>query len=182
VVAGKNVLAKSMNHLNPVVPCVPRVMNADRIDSVGKDFHLYWDATTLSIGRGIKPAFELVSEVATAVDATVLECPGEELWRRSTIMSTYSRAAFDNEGVVAKISGPSSMKFRHIAEDILYGLLLIVRLARKLNVSTSVIDSVIHFASVINQTDYYSEGRSLEELGIAGLDRNELGKVLQEGF
>lgn len=82
-------------------------------------------------------------------------------------MSTYSRAAFDNEGVVAKTSGPSSMKIRHIAEDILYGLLLIARLARKLNVSTSVIDSVIHFALVINQTTYYQGGLSLEELGIA---------------
>jgi len=59
------------------------------------------------------------------------------------------------------------MKIRHIAEDILYGLLLIARLARKLNVSTSVIDSVIHFALVINQTTYYQGGLSVEELGIA---------------
>lgn len=167
VVAGKNVLATSMNNLNPVVPCVPRVMNADRIDSVAKDFHLYWDATILSISRGIKPAFELVSEVATAVGATVLECPGEELWRRSTIMSTYSRVAFDNEEVEAKISGPSSMKFRHIAQYILYGLLLIARLARKLNVSASVIDSVIHFDLLINQTTYYQGDLAIEELAIA---------------
>jgi len=41
VVAGKNVLATSLNNLNPVVHFVPRVMNADRIDSAGKDFHLY---------------------------------------------------------------------------------------------------------------------------------------------
>lgn len=41
VVAGKNVLATSLNNLNPVVHFVPRVVNADRIYSVGKDFHLY---------------------------------------------------------------------------------------------------------------------------------------------
>lgn len=56
------------------------------------------------------------------------------------------------------------MKIRHIAEDILYKLLLIARLARKLNVSTSVIDSGIHFALVINQTTYYQGGLTLEEL------------------
>ena len=56
------------------------------------------------------------------------------------------------------------MKIRHMAEYILYKLLLIARLARKLNVSTSVIDSVIHFALVINQTTYYQGGLTLEEL------------------
>ena len=59
------------------------------------------------------------------------------------------------------------MKIRHIAEDILYGLLLIARLARKLNVSASVIDSVIHFDLLINQTTYYQGDLAIEELAIA---------------
>ena len=37
-------------------------------------------------------------------------------------------------------------------------------------------------ASVINQTNYYDEGISLEELGIATLSKEELIKVLREGF
>ena len=37
-------------------------------------------------------------------------------------------------------------------------------------------------SSLINHTDYYREGRSLEEPGIAGLSKDEIKKVLQEGF
>jgi opine dehydrogenase len=182
VVAGENVLATSLNNLNPIVHPVGSVMNAGWIDSAGKDFYLYRDGTTLSISRGIKAVFEEVSKVATDVGATMLEYPEEDFWQKSTIMSTYFRAAFDKEGAVTKISGPSSVKSRYITEDVPYGLVPIAKLARKFNVSTPTIDSVIQFASVINQANYYQEGISLEELGIAKLSKKELAKVLREGF
>ena len=182
VVAGENVLATSLNNLNPIVHPVGSVMNAGWIDSAGKDFYLYRDGTTLSIARGIKAVFDEVSKVATGVGATMLEYPEEDFWIKSTIMSTYFRATFDKEGAVTKISGPSSAKSRYITEDVPYGLVPIAKLARKFNISTPTIDSVIQFASVINQTNYYREGTSLEELGIAKLSKKELAKVLQEGF
>ena len=182
VVAGENVLATSLNNLNPVVHPVGSVMNAGWIDAAGKDFYLYRDGNTLSISRGIKVVFEEVSKVAQAIGATMLEYPEEDFWQKSSIMSTYFRAAFDKEGAVAKISGPSSVKSRYITEDVPYGLVPIAKLARKFNVATPVIDSVIQFASVINQTNYHQEGMSLEELGIATLSKEELAKVLQEGF
>ena len=182
VVAGENVLATSLNNLNPVVHPVGSVMNAGWIDAAGKDFYLYRDGNTLSISRGIKGVFEEVSKVAGAVGATMLEYPEEDFWKKSAIMSTYFRASFDKEGAVAKISGPSSVKSRYITEDVPYGLVPTAKLARKFNVSTPVIDSVIQLASVINQTDYHHEGMSLEELGIATLSKEELAKVLQEGL
>jgi opine dehydrogenase len=182
VVGGENVLATSLNNLNPIVHPVGSVMNAGWIDSAGKDFYLYRDGTTLSISRGIKAVFEEVSKVATDVGATMLEYPEEDFWQKSTIMSTYFRAAFDKEGAVTKISGPSSVKSRYITEDVPYGLVPIAKLARKLKVATPLIDSVIQFASVINQINYWEEGTSLEELGIEALSKEELARVLQEGF
>jgi len=74
------------------------------------------------------------------------------------------------------------VKSRYITEDVPYGLVPIAKLARKFNVATPVIDAVIQLASVINQTNYMEEGMSLEELGIADLNQEELAKVLQEGF
>jgi len=55
-------------------------------------------------------------------------------------------------------------------------------LSHKFNVDIPIIGATIKLASVINQTDYYKGGRSLEELGIADLSKDELAKVLQEGF
>jgi opine dehydrogenase len=97
-------------------------------------------------------------------------------------MGTHFRAAFDKEGIVAKISGPSSLKSRYITEDLPYGLVPIKKLANQYNIPTPMIDAVIEFASVVNETNYMTEGLSLEELGIARLDRDELRQLLDEGF
>jgi len=182
VVAGENILAPSLNNLNPVVHPVGTVMNAGWIDTIAKDFYFYRDGNTLSISRGIKAVFEEVSRVANAVGVKMLEYPEEDFWKKSAIMSTYFRTSFDKEGAVSRISGPSSVKSRYITEDVPYGLVPIAKLARKFNVPTPVIDSVIQLASVINQTNYYQEGTSLENLGIADLSKQELQKVLREGF
>ena len=96
-------------------------------------------------------------------------------------MSSYARAPFDKEGASAQISGPSSVKSRYIAEDVPYGLVPIAKLGRKFNVPTPFIDAIIEFSSVINETNYLEQGMTLEELGIASLDKNGLNKLLQEG-
>ena len=182
VVAGENVLATTLNNLNPVVHPVGSIMNAGWIDTMGKDFYFYRDGNTLSISRGIKAVFEEVSKVANAIGVKMTEYPEEDFWKKSAIMSTYVRASFDKEGAVAKISGPSSVKSRYITEDVPYGLVPIAKLARKFNVATPLIDAVIELASVINQTDYREEGMSLEELGIADLSKEELQRVLETGI
>ena len=182
VVAGENVLATTLNNLNPIVHPIGTVMNAGWVDAMGEGFYLYRDGSTLSIARGIKRVFEEVSKAADALGVKMLEYPEEDFWKKSTIMSTYFRAAFDKEGIVTKISGPESVKSRYITEDIPYGLVPIKKLGQRFNVSTPVIDAVIEFASVINQTDYMKEGMSLEEMGIAGLGRNKLEEVLEQGF
>jgi opine dehydrogenase len=180
--AGENVLATTLNNLNPIVHPVGTLMNAGWVDTAGENFYLYRDGNTISTARGVKKVFEEVSDVAGAVGLTMLEYPEEDFWKKSSIMGTHFRAAFDKEGVVAKISGPSSLKSRYITEDLPYGLVPIKKLANQYNISTPMIDAVIEFASVANQTDYMTAGLSLEELGIAGLDRDELWQLLDEGF
>jgi opine dehydrogenase len=182
VVKGENVLATTLNNLNPIVHPVGTVMNAGWVDSAGKGFHLYRDGVTLSVSRGIKRVFEEVSQVAAAMGVTMLDYPAEDFWKKSTIMSTYFRAVSDKEGMVNKISGPESVKSRYITEDLPYGLVPIKKLAQQYDISTPLIDAVIEFGSIINQTDYMREGISLEDLGIGGLSKNDLKQILNEGF
>jgi len=80
--------------------------------------------------------------------------------------------------LLANITEPSSMKSRFITEDVPYGLVPAAQLAHKFNIDIPIIDATIKLASVINQTDYYNDGRSLEELGIANLSKEELAEVL----
>jgi opine dehydrogenase len=181
VVPGENVLATSLNNLNPVVHPIGTIMNAGWIETAGKDFYLYRDGNTLSVSRGIKATFEEVSSLAKAVGVSMIEYPEEDFWKKSAIMSTYSRAAFDKEGATAKISGPSSLKSRYITEDLPKGLVPMVRLANKFNVATPVMDAIITLASVSNQTDYMKEGLTLEDIGLADLKKKEITRYLYEG-
>jgi opine dehydrogenase len=182
VAAGENVLATSINNLNPIVHPVGCLLNAGWIDTMGRDFHFYCHGTTLSVARGIRAVYEEVKRVAEAMGVKMLEYPQEVFWSKSTIMSYYFRAPFDKEGLVARISGPSSMRARYIVEDVPYGLVPVGLLARQLGIATPIINAVIEMASVINEVNYWEEGRSLEELGIAGLDRGKLKRLLEYGF
>ena len=116
-----------------------------------------------------------------AVNVRMLEYPEESVFSKSQIMSVYFRSSFDKEGAVATISGPSSMKNRYITEDVPYGLVTIAHIARMFHVETPVIDAIIELTFVVNEADYRREGRSLEALGIAGLSKEKLLDLLQEG-
>jgi len=178
VVPGENVLATSLNNLNPIVHPVGAILNAGWIDTLGKDFYFYKYGTTPSVARAIKAIYEEVARIGEAIGIKMLEYPEESFWSRSTIMSVYFKAPLDMEGTVANIAGPSSMKGRYITEDVPYGLVPTAQLARKFNVDIPIIDATIKMASLINQTDYYREGRSLKELGIAGLSKEGLAEIL----
>ena len=182
VVPGENVLATSLNNLNPIVHPVGTILNAGWIDTLGKGFYLYKQGTTLSAARAIKAVYEEVSRTGEAIGLKLLEYPEESFWSKSTIMSVYFKAPGDTESTVAGLAGPSSTKDRYITEDVPYGLVPTAQLAHKFNVDIPIIDATIKLASVINQTDYYHEGRSLRELGIADLSQKELAKILREGF
>lgn len=182
VVAGENVLATSLSNLNPIVHPVGAVLNTGWIDTLGKEFYFYKYGTTLSVARAIKAVYEEVKKVAETIGVKMLEYPEESFWSKETIMSYYFKAPFDREGTVANISGPSSMKSRYITEDTPFGLVPAGLLARQLGVATPIINAVIELTSVINQTNYWEKGYSLEELGIAGLRQDGLKHVLQEGF
>ncbi len=112
----------------------------------------------------------------------MLEYPEETFSLRSTIMSHYFKTPFDMESTVDGISGLASMTSRYITEDIPYGLVPVAGLAYSYGVDIPIIDATIWLASAINEADYYGEGRSLGELGIAGLKRPELDRILKEGF
>ena len=74
------------------------------------------------------------------------------------------------------------MDTRYITEDLPYGLVPMVHLARQFKVATPIIDGIIALASVVNQTDYLKEGLSLKDLGLQGLNKEQIAKALQEGF
>lgn len=72
-------------------------------------------------------------------------------------------------------------KHRYMLEDTRLGLSLIVSVGRWAGVSTPVAEGLLNIASAITGRDLYAEGRTLENLGLADLNKQQLQAVLKEG-
>ena len=70
---------------------------------------------------------------------------------------------------------------RYITEDVPYGTVLFSSLGKLLDVPTPVSDAINILLSVVEKTDFYAEGRTVEKLGLAGLSVDEIGYFLQHG-
>ena len=55
-------------------------------------------------------------------------------------------------------------------------------LRRFAGVPTPSMDHMIHLASVATGTDFRANGLTLERMGLAGLDRDALTNLLENGF
>jgi opine dehydrogenase len=60
-------------------------------------------------------------------------------------------------------------------------LVPIASLGKHLKVTTPTIENIIHLASLMNDTDYWAEGRTVEKMGLAGLTVAEIRRLALEG-
>jgi opine dehydrogenase len=77
--------------------------------------------------------------------------------------------------------GFNFLKGRYITEDVPYGLVPISELGDMVGVETPVIDSVIEIGSVIAETNYRKTGRTLQTLGLAGMNQVQLLNFVNQG-
>jgi opine dehydrogenase len=77
--------------------------------------------------------------------------------------------------------GPASAQTRYISEDIPIGMTLWASLGEALDVPTPTAHALIHISSIIHNTDYWQDGRTLEKLGLAGLSAGTLNQYLITG-
>ena len=70
---------------------------------------------------------------------------------------------------------------RYMLEDTRLGLSLLVSAGRWAGVETPVAAGLLAMGSAMTGRDFYAEGRTFENLGLAELDRDGLNQVLQNG-
>jgi opine dehydrogenase len=73
------------------------------------------------------------------------------------------------------------MQDRYVTEDIPMGACLTVSLAQKAGISMPTYEAMIHLASVVNDTDFYATGRTLENLRLIDLSLEELRHYFLSG-
>ena len=167
-----SVLEPALYNVNIIVHPVGTLLNMGRIEHANGEFWMYKEGLTGS-----------VQKVIYAMDAERSAVFRALSYRPYTYDQVFMDSFHMTREEFARTSskGPFSMQDRYVTEDIPMGAVLTASIGRKAGVPTPTYDSMIHLASVVNDTDYYATGRSLDNLGLAELSVEALKSYFLTG-
>ncbi|MBW1713491.1 MAG: NAD/NADP octopine/nopaline dehydrogenase family protein [Deltaproteobacteria bacterium] len=179
VFAGKNVLEVAFNNPNPIVHPPGSLLNTGRIEFSGGDFYMYHEGITESVAKVIREVYEESRRVARALDFDMIQYKDGDFKTKCSIMGVEFEGPFDPCGVIGSILGPRSLKDRYVSEDLPFGLVPRSQLGKLVGVPTPVIDGLISLGCAACEENFWESGRTLESLGLAGLGKDEVIKLIE---
>lgn len=179
-VPGDNVLKTSLDNIGAIFHPALTILNAGRIESTHGEFEFYMDGATPAVARVLETMDKERVAVAAALGIRAMsarewlyvayDAPGRTLYEAMQANIGYKG-----------ISAPPTTLMRYITEDVPMSLVPISSIGNHLNVATPMIDSMIHLASVIHETDYWAEGRTVETMGLSELSVKQIRQLVLEG-
>ncbi|MDF9824941.1 opine dehydrogenase [Breznakia sp. PF5-3] len=174
----ESVIACGLSSLNPIIHVPGCILNAGRIEIAKGEFYFYTEGFSDCVVRATeaidKERISLLDSFGYKSDIAAHGVGG-------TIKTDSIKEAIASDPNFAKIKGPADLKNRYYSEDIPFGLASWAKIAHQYNIQTPIMDSMINLGSVILEQDCWTSGRSLEELGIQGMDKDTLKAYLVEG-
>jgi opine dehydrogenase len=180
-VAMNNVIEAGMQNPNPIVHCAPTLLNIGRIERVD-DFKLFHEGFSESVIKAVLAISKEREEVCKALGWKTLNLTPQTT---ANFLDWAFSGTEPREGVeelwLLKQPMEDISKARYITEDVPYGMVTYSSLGNMIGVKTRTIDSIIQLASVINRIDYMAVGRTVETLGLSGLDAKQVNDFLYYG-
>ena len=182
----QDVLECGLALVNPALHSGPCLLNAGPIESPHQNFFLYEHGLTPSAMKLDKRIDEERKAIAAKLGYAVnpFRCfPNiraiEKEGKDYTWQDLY-RAAHGDIGLTP-ICGPNDIKSRYLTEDAPCGLVPWAHIGKALGVDTTAIDSIINLYSVFHETNWWEEGVSLEDLGLDGMNAQEMKEYCKTG-
>ena len=171
-VPGDNVIKTSFENIGSVFHPTLCILNAGWIEH-DIDFQFYHEGATPGVTRILEMIDEERIKVAEAIGIRVISAQQWLYMAYSSAGNTLFEAMRKNTGYRG-IMAPRSLNVRYLNEDIPFSLVPIASTGKMLNVSTPSINSIIQLGCGLNNTDYWADGRTVENLGIAGMSVRDL--------
>ncbi len=169
-VLADDVLQTSLSTMNPVMHVPGMLANAARIDS-GQPFQFYGEGISQSVARIIETLDDERLTVARAFEVSVLS-------QREWLYESYGLEGGNLYELVQRLHreifkdspAPDRLDHRYLAEDVPYGLVPLATLGRVAGLAMPVTEALITMASVMLSSNFRSNGRTIERMGLEGLD------------
>lgn len=174
VVALNNVIEAGLENINFGGHPLITTINMGLLENFNGQFNYYSDCVSPATARASEKMERERLEIGRGFGFQLRP----ELEMMNTLYNTKATSVFEfNKTSVAhaKIqSAPNSSKSRYITEDVPYILVPCYEFAKLLSIEVPIIESCIRLASAYNDADYFSEGRTLEKMGLGGLSKDEI--------
>ncbi len=176
---GRNVLETSIGNVNAIMHPAPTILNTSLIES-RHEWLYYLEGITPTIGAFVE---ELDKERLALAKAFGIDMPPICEWYRKAygVDATSLSEATRSNPAYAMIPGQKNLRTRYLLEDIPTGLVPMISLGKMRGVDTSRMELIARLGGYLLGEDFFAYGRTLENLGLAGLTAEEFGGYLETG-
>jgi opine dehydrogenase len=176
-VAGSNVLATSLENIGAVFHPALTILNAGWIEATHGDFEYYLQGITPSVAKLLERIDAERLAVAAAVGVRSISAR-EWLYLSYDSPGGSLFEAIRNTASYRGIKAPPGIDHRYIFEDVPMSLVPIASMGSMLGVRTPTIEMIVNLGSILHSTDYWSVGRTMESLGLAGLSVRQIRRMV----
>ena len=189
-----------LSKINPLFPSFMKTTNVLRtsLENIGAMFHpcvLLFNAATIErheIFWFYRDMTEQVAEFIEKFDAERLavgkaygiDLLGVKEWIKFAYKDTEGDTLCErmrNNPAYHDIKSPSTIFTRQLTEDIPTGVLPIMQLGKAAGVETPLLESMVHICEALLNIDLHTDGRSLKNLGLEGMDKEGILNYVTNG-
>jgi opine dehydrogenase len=175
----------SFMNANAMLHVANCIANAGKIDR-GEGYKFYAEGVTPAVAR----LYQAINAERVAVAAALgAQVPTLEDWfartygvREATLSETCVKLTTNSDGPYQATGTPRAWDHKYIAEDVPVGLMPMRALGVAAGVPTPAIDAVIKLAQTLAGSDFTADARTLDRMGLAGMDAGQIRRTLVEGF
>ena len=178
-VGGRTVMETSLGNANAVMHPAPTLLNASLIES-RHDWLYYLDGITPTVGTFVEALDAERLALASAYGITLTPILKWYAVAYGAEAPTLSEAVRKNPAY-ARITGQKQMRTRYLLEDIPTGLVPMIEFAALKDVAVERMRLVARFGEFLLGEDFFASGRTLEQLGIAGMSPKAFDRYLETG-
>jgi len=179
-IPGDNVLKTSLSNMSAVFHPALTIMNAAWIEGSKGDFEFYFEGASPSVAKVLEALDAERIRVAEALGVRVLTAR-EWLYQAYGVAGDNLYEAMQANDGYRGIKAPNTLDYRFITEDVPTSLVPLASLGEHLGVAVPTIKTIIHLSSVLHGVNYMVTGRTVERLGLSGLDVRQIRRLVEDG-
>lgn len=184
-VAAPDIIHTGFMNANAMLHVANCVANAGKIDR-GEGYKFYAEGVTPAVARLYEAIDAERVRVAAKLGAAVPTLPDwfERVYgvRGVTLVETCQLLTTNSDGPYQATGTPNSFDHKYISEDVPVGLVPMGALGAAAGVRTTTINALVTLACIIAGTDFAHHTRTLDRLGLAGMDASRIRGIVAEGF